>query len=193
MPADALSRPNGQEAMEPVKEVALIPPGVFLNIFGPDSVDSVETRIVESQQRHQRTLEQWAKMLPIHHVGSIMWKDTLGDRLVVPPDEGVKCEILWVWHDHIGGGHRGRDKMTRQICLHYYWPRARPWIEEYIKGCAICQQNKNLMHKTCTPLYKITILEDAPPFTQIAMNLITGLPKSQGFDSILTIVDHGCS
>ncbi len=25
------------------------------------------------------------------------------------------------------------------------------------------------------------------------MDLITGLPKSQGFDSILTIVDHGCS
>ncbi len=32
-----------------------------------------------------------------------------------------------------------------------------------------------------------------PPFTQIAMDLIMGLPKSQGFDSILTIVDHGCS
>jgi hypothetical protein len=25
------------------------------------------------------------------------------------------------------------------------------------------------------------------------MDLITGLPKSRGFDSILTIVDHGCS
>ena len=44
-----------------------------------------------------------------------------------------------------------------------------------------------------TPLYKITVPDNAPPFTQIAMDLITGLPKSQGFDSILTIVDHGCS
>jgi hypothetical protein len=25
------------------------------------------------------------------------------------------------------------------------------------------------------------------------MDLITGLPKSQGYDAILTIVDHGCS
>jgi hypothetical protein len=69
----------------------------------------------------------------------------------------------------------------------------RPWIEKYIKGCAICQQNKNLTHKARTPLYKITVPENAPPFTQIAMDLITGLPKSRGFDSILTIVDHGCS
>jgi hypothetical protein len=83
--------------------------------------------------------------------------------------------------------------MARKIRSHYYWPWARPWIEEYIKGCAVCQQNKNLTHKTCTPLYKITVPEDTPPFTQIAMDLITRLPKSQGFDSILTIVDHGCS
>ena len=44
-----------------------------------------------------------------------------------------------------------------------------------------------------TPLYKITIPENAPPFTQIAMDLITGLPLSRGYDAILTIVDHGCS
>ena len=32
-----------------------------------------------------------------------------------------------------------------------------------------------------------------PPFTQIAMDLITELPKSKGHDAILTIVNHGCS
>jgi hypothetical protein len=62
-----------------------------------------------------------------------------------------------------------------------------------VKGCATCQQNKNLMHKTQAPLYKITVPPDAPLFTQIAMDLIMGLPKSRGYDSILTIVDHGCS
>jgi hypothetical protein len=31
------------------------------------------------------------------------------------------------------------------------------------------------------------------PFSQIAMDLIMDLPKSHGFDSILTIVDHGTS
>ncbi len=34
---------------------------------------------------------------------------------------------------------------------------------------------------------------NALPFTQIAMDLITGLPKSQGYDSVLTIINHGCS
>jgi hypothetical protein len=68
--------------MEPAKEVALIPLVAFLNVFGPDSVDSVESRIVESQQHHRETPEQWAKMLPIQEGGG-MWKDTQGDRLIV--------------------------------------------------------------------------------------------------------------
>jgi hypothetical protein len=39
----------------------------------------------------------------------------------------------------------------------------------------------------------ITVKEQAPPFTTIALDLITDLPISQGYDSILTITDHDCS
>jgi len=192
-PADALSRPNGQDIQESTKEVSLIPPEAFLQLFGPDLDDSLESRIVEGQLRHRRVMEEWAKDLPIHELDGAMWKDIPGNQLVVPPDDEVKQEILWVWHEHKGGGHQGRDETVRQVNRHYFWPRARPWVEQYVKGCAICQQNKNLTYKAHTPLYKITVPKNAPPFTQIAMDLITGLPKSRGFDSILTIVDHGCS
>ena len=44
-----------------------------------------------------------------------------------------------------------------------------------------------------TPLYQITTKENTLPFQQVAMDLITGLPKHNGKDAILTIVDHGCS
>jgi hypothetical protein len=33
----------------------------------------------------------------------------------------------------------------------------------------------------------------AKPFSHIVMDLITGLPKSEGHDAILTIVEHSCS
>jgi len=67
------------------------------------------------------------------------------------------------------------------------------WIADYIKGCAICQQNKIITHRKKIPLYGITVPPDARPFQQIAMDLITGLPLRNGKDAILTIVDHGCS
>jgi hypothetical protein len=121
-PADALSHPNGLEHQEPVKEVALIPQEAFLNLFEAGSDGSVEAEIVESQRKHWKTLERWAKTLPIHQLDGVMWKDILGNRLVIPPDDQVKRKILRVWHDHIGGGHWGRDKMARQIRHHYFWP-----------------------------------------------------------------------
>jgi hypothetical protein len=69
----------------------------------------------------------------------------------------------------------------------------RQWIADYIKGCATCQQNKIQTHKKKTPLYKITTMEGALPFQQVAMDLITKLPPHKGYNAILTIVDHGCS
>jgi len=120
------------------------------------------------------------------------WTDSEG-RLVVPPDDHIRREIARNWHDHRGAGHPGRDETIRKIQRQYFWPGGRAWIAQYVKGCAVCQQNKNVTHKTRAPLYKITVPNNAPPFTQIAMDLVTGLPKSRGFDSILTIVDHGCS
>ena len=66
------------------------------------------------------------------------------------------------------------------------------WIANYVKGCATCQASKILTHKTKTPLYHITMEENALPFQQVAMDLITGLPRHNGKDVILTIVDHGC-
>jgi hypothetical protein len=42
-------------------------------------------------------------------------------------------------------------------------------------------------------MFQIPSNISAKPFSHIAMDLITGLPKSQGYDAILTIVDHSCS
>jgi hypothetical protein len=67
------------------------------------------------------------------------------------------------------------------------------WIADYVKGCAICQQNKIQTHKKRFPIFGITTTPGMKPFSQIALDLITGLPQANGKDAILTIVDHGCS
>jgi hypothetical protein len=67
------------------------------------------------------------------------------------------------------------------------------WIARYIKGCAPCQQNKNLTHRRKTPLFRIPPHSEALPFKIVAMDLITQLPKSDDSDAILTIVDQGCT
>jgi hypothetical protein len=194
-PADALSRMHQDEEREEPKMTSLLPPDAFLNVFEAGDPGTLEHDVVMAQQEHRKTMEQWEKTIPATPSAgphTTEWRDGEG-RLVVPPDDDLKRKILRQLHDHWGAGHPGRDETIRQVRQQYFWPSQKAWIDQYIKGCATCQQNKNLTHVTKTPLYKITVPENAPPFTQIALDLITGLPKSQGFDAILTIVDHGCS
>jgi hypothetical protein len=42
------------------------------------------------------------------------------------------------------------------------------------------------------PLYHLDTYIEQGPFQYVSMNLITDLPPSNKFDSILTIVDQGC-
>ena len=69
----------------------------------------------------------------------------------------------------------------------------RTWITDYITGCTTCQQNKILTHRQRTPIYCIPTSENALLFQHISLDLITQLSKSQGHDTVLTIVDHSCT
>jgi hypothetical protein len=59
------------------------------------------------------------------------------------------------------------------------------WIEDYVKGCTQCQQNKNLTHQRQTPIYCIPPSLQANPFEEVAMDLITQLPKNGPHNAIL--------
>src|SRR5882757_6022621 len=85
-------------------------------------------------------------------------------RLVIPPDEMIKREILQLLHDAPTAGHPGRDETLTQVSDSYWWPGMRSWIADYVAGCATCQQNKNITHRARTPLYRITTPENALPF-----------------------------
>jgi hypothetical protein len=66
-------------------------------------------------------------------------------------------------------------------------------ITEYVKGCADCQRHKVNTRPTKAPLQPIYPKPEAMPFETVALDFIVKLPVSQGFDSILTITDQGCT
>jgi hypothetical protein len=103
-------------------------------------------------------------------------------------------QTLMTWaHNHPMAGHPGCDEMIRCAEQHYQWQGMNMWITNYMKGCAICQQNKINTHKARIPAYRIPTGDHTLPFQQVAMNLITGLPTCNGKNAILTIMNHGCS
>ncbi len=64
---------------------------------------------------------------------------------------------------------------------------------DYVKGCAECQRHKVNTRPMKAPLQPIFPTPKAMPFATIALDFITKLPISQGYNSILTITDHDCS
>jgi hypothetical protein len=109
------------------------------------------------------------------------------------PSEDQKRALMLLTHDYPTAGHPGRDETIRKAKKLQQWKGMNKWIANYMKGCAVCQQSKILTHRKKIPLYWITTEQGTLPFKQVAMDLITGLPKHKGKDVILTIVDHGCS
>jgi Integrase zinc binding domain/Chromo (CHRromatin Organisation MOdifier) domain len=163
------------------------------NIEDENLNTDIETEVLHAQglQKNQDKLDQWRRAHHIEHQpGDLWWK---GDALIVVGNDDLKRGVISLFHDHIAAGHPGIAKTTQNIAQYYWWPGMRDHITQYIKGCATCQMNKINTNPMKPPLYPITPVTDALPFQTIALDFITKLPESDGYDTILTITDHDCS
>ena len=75
----------------------------------------------------------------------------------------------------------------------YWWPKVKLDVMDYVKGCAECQRHKVNNRPTRAALSPIYPKPEAMPFETVAIDFITKLPLSQGYDSILTVTDHDCT
>ena len=150
---------------------------------------TLNTKVSEAQEEDEAQFEQlkdthgWEKQ-------NGQWKKE--GRIAILSEE-VKKAILQDHHDHPTAGHPGAATTFFSVRTRYWWPKMKDWIQQYVKGCGTCQQNKTDTHPRKPPLYPITPKTEATPFSTIAMDWITKLPPSNGYDLILTITDHDCS
>jgi hypothetical protein len=70
----------------------------------------------------------------------------------------------------------------------FAWPGQKHEVQEFVQQCAICQQAK---HEHCKPPGLLQpLLIPVGPWTDITMDFIEALPKSNGFTVILVVVDR---
>jgi Chromo (CHRromatin Organisation MOdifier) domain/Integrase zinc binding domain len=78
------------------------------------------------------------------------------------------------------------------VAKDYWWPDMKKFVQNYVKGCATCQMTKPNTVQPRVPLLPIAVVPKAIPFQTISLDLITDLPVSKGYNSILTIIDYDC-
>ncbi|KAI4313284.1 hypothetical protein L6164_026275 [Bauhinia variegata] len=70
----------------------------------------------------------------------------------------------------------------------YYWPHMQDDIEAYVRTCLICQQDKIEQQHPAGLLEPFPIAER--PWESVSMDFIVALPKSEGYGSIIAVVDR---
>ena len=108
--------------------------------------------------------------------------------MYVPPF--AHSALLHSVHSSPLSGHMGVFRTKSILERDFWWPGLSTFVKHFIAGCAVCQQNKVNTHPTIPPLCPIPFTVPLP-FKQLSVNLITDLPISSGFDSVMVVVDHG--
>ena len=138
----------------------------------------------------ERVLRPWINAHNIVKIQGKWWKNYCE---VVTADPVERRQIISQYHDPPMMGHPGISRTMHLLRQHLWWPKLATEVEQYVQGCVKCQQNKVNMQGRKAPLSPIFPQPDATPFSTIAMDFIVKLPESQGYDSILTVTDQGCT
>lgn len=108
-------------------------------------------------------------------------------RMVVGDDKKLRQELLKFFHASAMGGHSGVHATSQKISRVIYWKGLSADIRTFIRECHVCQQSK---YDTAAYPGLLQPLEIPNYFWEvISMDFIEGLPKSQGFTTILVVVD----
>jgi hypothetical protein len=124
--------------------------------------------------------------------GTLEWEELDGlvyyrGRLYVPDDKGLRQEVVHQCHDAPTAGHHGRDGTLELVSRHYWWPSMSSFVAKYVAGCDTCQRRKAGLHPEA-PTEPLDVPDG--PWQVVGVDLVTGLPESNGYDTICTIVDH---
>ncbi|SJL12766.1 uncharacterized protein ARMOST_16197 [Armillaria ostoyae] len=85
-------------------------------------------------------------------------------------------------------GHLEIEKMKELVLRDYWWPKLKKNVETYIQACKTYARTKSSTQARQAPLHLNEILSKL--WTHISVDMVTGLPHSNGYNAILVIIDR---
>ena len=197
-PADALSRKDNIETDDDNREITMLKgKDQYFHIQAIDialaekissltTQDPIVTKALATMNHESG--EPW-----IPHTTAADWEFINNSlyfkhRLYVP--EPAHHDLVRSLHDSPTRGHEGFFHTLHRMQKDYWWPGMSTILRKYVSGSAECQAAKVNTHPTIPGLSPLAV-EHPLPFSSISVDLITGLPDSHGYDSVMVVVDHG--
>jgi RNase H-like domain found in reverse transcriptase/Integrase zinc binding domain/Chromo (CHRromatin Organisation MOdifier) domain len=200
--ADALSRRSDLCPNEDNDnlDVTMLPDNLFVNLIDLDLQERIASSDIMDNDAAEalRLLLETGPSTLRSDLGDWTTSDFMGKPILfykgknyIPQNQELRRHLLQKYHDHPTAGHPGEIETYNGISEHYWWPGMRTFVKNYVKGCADCQQFK-INRQPAKPSYSpIPGPTSTRPFANCSMDLITDLPPVNGYDCILSVVDHG--
>jgi len=118
-----------------------------------------------------------------HEQGLVLFRG----KVYVPKSPDLRRQIVELHHDSQIAGHPGRWKTLELVSRNYWWPGMSRYVAAYVKGCDRCNRTKTFPGKLLGKLVPTQIPQQI--WEIITVDLITGLPESEGYNAIMVVVD----
>ena len=177
------------------EQTTLLPESLFINIINHALEEKIKSSsekdplvLTALQAMEGEVLTQFCSRLSDwnYEAGILSYQG----RVYIPDKENLHLHLVKRFHDHGTAGHLGYLKTRQMISAGHWRPGMAKFIKAYVDSCAPCQQNKTNTHPI-TPVLNPIKSGKTLPFKQISYNLITNLPISNSFNSLLVMVDQG--
>lgn len=112
----------------------------------------------------------------------------LGNQVWIGDNSALKTKLITAFHASVIAGHSGVQATYLRLKKMFSWRGLKTDVENFVKQCAVCQHAK---HERVHPpglLQQLPI--PAGAWQDITMDFIEGLPKSEGYNCILVVVDR---
>ena len=108
------------------------------------------------------------------------------NRLFVPLP--LRSKVLSWGHTSKLAGHPGANRTEEFVRRRFWWPGLSADVKTFVAACDVCARSKNTHRPPAGLLHPLEV--PTRPWSHIAVDFVTGLPPSDGNDTILTIVDR---
>ncbi|CAN6458177.1 unnamed protein product [Victoria cruziana] len=110
------------------------------------------------------------------------------DWVVIPKGSPLIRDILWHFHNSATAGHEGVNKTLQRVKSQFWWKGMKADVKQFVKECTVCQREK--YEATRPPRHLVPLPIPSRPWTDISMDFVEALLRSEGMETILVVVDR---
>lgn len=111
-----------------------------------------------------------------------------GSKIYVGASTNMRLQLLENFHQSAIGGHSGAKATYQRIKRLFCWPHLKQMVQKFVSECPVCQLVKvEHVHPAGLPQ---PLPKPGTPWSCISLDFIEALPKSNGKEVILVVVDR---